>query len=179
MRHSSLLVILIFASTGFPVRAEDRSLDQRISFAWENDLYYQRDYYYTNGFQIDFFHNKLQQSPLNWILIPIGKKNEWLRYSGLQLRQEIFTPKDLAADSISAGDHPYSSTLTLSQLSVVNRPDRLMRIVSGLRLGVLGTRFPGIQGPGAGPLCVQSFQASQGLGIPASKRFYHQLRYPD
>ncbi|MDX2430199.1 MAG: DUF2219 family protein [Bacteroides sp.] len=139
MRHASLLIILSFASCGLHVLgAESRSLDQHISFAWENDLYYQRDYYYTNGFQIEFFHDKLQKSPINWILIPTGKKNEWLRYSGLQLRQEIFTPKDLAADSISAGDHPYSSTLTLSQISIVNMPDRLMRFVSELRLGVMG-----------------------------------------
>lgn len=129
----------MFVLSGFPVRAEESGpLDQHISFAWENDLYYQRDYYYTNGFQIEFFHDKLQKSPINWILIPIAKKNDWLHYSGLQLRQEVFTPKNLAADSISFGDHPYSSTLTLSQVSVVNMPEKMIRIVSGLRLGVMG-----------------------------------------
>ena len=124
MRHTFLLVILIFVSYGFPVRGAEyesngelgdtlgltnlenpkkrndipgnRSLGQHISFAWENDLYYQHDYYFTNGFQIDIFHTKLQHSPINRILIPTGTKKEWDRYSGLQLRQEIFTPKDLA-----------------------------------------------------------------------------------
>ncbi len=136
----------MFQSSGISVRgAEDpndvkqsRSLDGYISFAWENDLYYQHDYYFTNGFQIDFFHNKLKQSPIHRILIPIGRRGHGPTWSGLQLRQEIFTPKDLATDSISSGDHPYSSTLTLAQIGVLNLPDRHMRIVAGLRVGVLG-----------------------------------------
>ena len=166
MWHTFLLVILIIISYGFPVwgteyasigelgdtlglgnlenlkKRDDingnRSLDQHISFAWENDLYYQHDHYFTNGFQIDIFHNKLQHSPINRILIPTGKKKDWDRYSGLQLRQEIFTPKDLATDTISAGDHPYSSTLTVAQVSVLNLSYRKIRIVSSLKLGVLG-----------------------------------------
>jgi len=173
MRHSFLLVILIFGLSGFPVQAAEytsivelgdtlgldnlgnpkkqneipvnRSLDQHISLAWENDLYYQRDYYFTNGFQIDFFHDKLKQSPFNRILIPTGEKKERDYYSGLQLRQEIFTPEDLAADTISVGDHPYSSTLTLAQVSVLNIPDRKMRIESALRLGVLGPASMGFK----------------------------------
>lgn len=143
------LGILLVVSSGFPARASEYASngefgdtlelkDQHVSFVWENDLYYQRDYYFTNGFQIDIFHDKLRQSPVNWILIPTGKKKGGDHYSGLQLRQEIFTPKDLATDTISAGDHPYSSTLTLAQISVLNMPDRKIRIVSGLRVGVMG-----------------------------------------
>lgn len=139
MRYSIHLLFLIFASSGFPVRCEEgRPPGQRISFAWENDLYYHQDYYYSNGFQIDFFHEKLLKSPVNRILIPRGRKREWQAYSGLQLRQEIFTPRDLSADSISEGDHPYSSTLTLSQISIFDLPHRMIRIVSGLKLGVMG-----------------------------------------
>ena len=109
-----------------------------LSFAWENDMYFQRDYYYTNGFQIDFFHIKLEASPFSRILLPPGRKQTGGDYHGLQLRQEIFTPKDLSADTISAGDHPYSSTLTLTQLKIVNLPDRAVRLTSGFQLGVLG-----------------------------------------
>ncbi len=168
MRHCYLLVLLIFLFHGIPVHGDgvdyrspwrsgdsltllhsgnDQylddlpmavSLDGYISFAWENDLYYQQDYYFTNGFQIDFFHDRLRQSPINRILIPIRDPKEGIIWSGLQLRQEIFTPKDLAMDTISAGDHPYSSTLTLAQVSVFNLPASRLRIVSGLKLGVLG-----------------------------------------
>jgi lipid A 3-O-deacylase len=109
-----------------------------LSFAWENDMYFQRDYYYTNGFQIDFFHKKLEASPFSRILLPPARKQAGGYYHGLQLRQEIFTPKDLSADTISAGDHPYSSTLTLTQVKVVNLPERAIRLTSGFQLGVLG-----------------------------------------
>lgn len=155
MRHLYLVIILIFSLSGFPVHGIEYSppegsddslnlphpygsLGQYISVAWENDLYYQRDYYYTNGFQVDFFHDKLRQSPINRILIPIRIPKSGITWSGLQLRQEIFTPKDLAMDTISAGDHPYSSTLTLAQQSVFVLPDKQLRIVSGLRVGVMG-----------------------------------------
>jgi hypothetical protein len=149
MRQLFFLLIWITLWSGIPARASayfsleeeaDSSglKDQHISFAWENDLYYQHDYYFTNGFQIDFFHDWLRRSPINRILLPTGKKVVGKRYSGLQLRQEIFTPKDLASDTISAGDHPYSSTLTLAQVSVFLMPDTKIRIVSALRLGVLG-----------------------------------------
>ena len=145
MRHFYLLVLLIFSSSGIPGHGVEFSppgglgdLSQYISAAWENDLYYQHDYYYTNGFQIDFFQNKLRQSPINRILIPIRNPKSGITWSGLQLRQEIFTPKDLAMDTISAGDHPYSSTLTLAQKSVFVLPNKQLRIISGLRVGVMG-----------------------------------------
>ncbi len=153
MRHYALIVILIFQLSGTSVRGvvdpdevkQSRSLDGYISFAWENDLYYQHDFYYTNGFQVDFYHDWLKQSPINRILIPFGRKADGLSWSGLQLRQEIFTPRDLAMDTISSGDHPYSSTLTLSQVSVVNLPARQMRIVTELRVGVLGPASQGFK----------------------------------
>jgi len=115
-----------------------RSLDQYISAGWENDLYFHHDFYFTNGFQLDVFHTKLLRSPIMAVLMPTGNNNEGHTYTGLQLRQEIFTPKDLAADSISAGDHPYAATLSLTQVAVNIMPEKLMRIVTGLRLGIMG-----------------------------------------
>ena len=146
MRLFYLAIILLLTLPGIPVHGDDYSppggsddsLGQYISAAWENDLYYQSDYYYTNGFQVDFFHDKLRQSPINRILIPFRYSKTGITWSGLRLRQEIFTPRNLAMDSISAGDHPYSSTLTLAQKSVYVLPNKLLRIVSGLRVGVLG-----------------------------------------
>jgi hypothetical protein len=147
-----LIIILIVGSAGSPVRGEQYTLPGKlvdtiavaepfvgsIALAWENDLYYQQDFYYTNGFEIEVFHEKLQQSPINLLLFPAGNHSDVDSKSGLQLRQEIFTPKDLAADTIIIGDHPYSSTLTLAQVKIYTIPDRRMRIESALRLGVLG-----------------------------------------
>lgn len=149
MRQVFLLLIYMAMLSGFPARASKFTAaeeeadssgfkNQCISFAWENDLYYKQDYYFTNGFQIDFFNDWLRKSPLNRILIPARKNAAGDHYSGLQLRQEIFTPQDLASDTISTGDHPYSSTLTLAQVSVRIRPASKIRMVSALRLGVLG-----------------------------------------
>jgi len=118
--------------------ARDYPNKGHVLLAWENDMYFRTDYYFTNGFQADFYHEKLEHSPLNWLLIPIQKPAGSNNHYGLQLRQEIHTPKDLSADSVSYGDHPYSSTLTLSQEKIVNLPQSGIRIRSGLRIGVLG-----------------------------------------
>ncbi|KKK51084.1 hypothetical protein LCGC14_3118520, partial [marine sediment metagenome] len=67
-----------------------------------------------------------------------GRKQTGDSYHGLQLRQEIYTPKDLSADTIAAGDHPYSSTLTLSQVKITDNAELGIRYISELRLGILG-----------------------------------------
>ena len=158
IRAIQLILILVFLSSGIPLSGYDyknigesrdtlasidpdnsdspddipqnSSLDGNISIAWENDLYYRHDCYFTNGFQVDFFHDRL--------LILTSKKRQRDSYSGLQLRQEIFTPKDLGTDTISIGDHPYSANLTLTHVSVLDMSEKLMRIVSEIKLGVLG-----------------------------------------
>jgi len=122
-----------------------RPFHGHILLAWENDMYFQTDYYFSNGFQIDYFHRNLKRSPLNWILMPARQQNNSNTHYGLQLRQEIFTPKDLAADTISPGDHPYSATLSLSQVKIVNLPIRGIRFSASFRLGVLGPAAMGFR----------------------------------
>lgn len=130
------MVFLLAALSG-SLMAADPFLGY-ISFAWENDMYFRRDYYYSNGFQLEFFHKKIEVSPFSRLLLPPGRKQTGDSYHGLQLRQEIYTPKDLSADTIAAGDHPYSSTLTLSQVKITDNAELGIRYISELRLGILG-----------------------------------------
>lgn len=116
----------------------NRLLNQTLSVAWENDVYFRSDYYYTNGLKIEAFTDFLKASPVNRILVSGVKEEDWLYYSGLKLKQEMYTPRDLQSDTITSGDHPYASTLILSQYGVLIKPVSQTRIVSGLSLGVLG-----------------------------------------
>jgi len=127
--------------TGGDIPGEDSltgSFQGHISLAWENDMFFLSDYYYTNGSRIEFFHDKLRQSPFSRILIPTPQKETSIDLHGLQLHQEIYTPKDLAADSISLGDHPYSANLTLTQVKITSLPERGIFYTTGFKLGVIG-----------------------------------------
>jgi lipid A 3-O-deacylase len=137
------MVALILSVSMNPVMAQgdtirSRSLNKGVTVAWENDLYFQSDYYYTNGMQIEAFNDFLKGSPVNRILVSAEKEEDWEYFSGLQLRQAMYTPTDLSSDTILIGDHPYVSTLILSQYGVLLKPVKKVRIVSGLSLGVLG-----------------------------------------
>ena len=101
-------------------------------------MFNKMDWYYTNGLQFLLYHESLQKSPFDRILLPFKVREEDGAWYGLALRQELYTPRDLEDDTIRAGDHPYAAALTLTQQRVVNRPESGIRFTSGLRVGVLG-----------------------------------------
>jgi len=101
-------------------------------------MFNKMDWYYTNGLQFLLYHESLQKSPFDNILLPFKVRDEDRAWYGLALRQELYTPRDLEDDTIRAGDHPYAATLTLTQQRVVNRPGSGIRFTSGLRVGILG-----------------------------------------
>ncbi len=135
----SLVFLIALSDVSFSASENsDAPFQGYFSLAWENDMFFHRDYYYSNGFQAEFFHQKLRRSPFSWMLIPFKIGQNSNAYYGLQLRQEIYTPKDLGNDTISTGDHPYSCNLILSQIKIVNIPDRGLRLSSEFKLGILG-----------------------------------------
>jgi hypothetical protein len=113
------------------------------SAAWENDLFNGHDYYYTNVIRLSLFHPKIQSSPVHRIFPPFGEK-EHRMYHGLHLRQEIYTPRNLEADSVLPGDHPYGATLSLVQSKTVFIPEIGLRYKSEFRIGVLGPAALGL-----------------------------------
>jgi hypothetical protein len=80
----------------------------------------------------------LEGNPVNFILPPFRSDEEDRAIYGLQLRQEIYTPKDLDRAEIQEGDHPYAATLSIGQVRMVNRPSNKLRYTSGLWVGVIG-----------------------------------------
>ena len=109
-----------------------------ISAAWENDMYHGRDYYYTGGFEISFYQTPAGNFPFHRICISGSPKTGGNGWSGIRLRQEIFTPIDLEADSLIPGGHPYAATLAIAREEIAVWPYRELRITSVLRLGILG-----------------------------------------
>ena len=120
------------------ISAQQETYQNAFSVSFENDMFNKMDWYYTNGLQFLLYHESLQKSPFDRVLLPIKLKEKDRAWYGLALRQELYTPRDLEDDTIRAGDHPYAATLTLTQRRVVNRPESGTRFTTGFRVGILG-----------------------------------------
>jgi len=118
--------------------AQQETYQNAFSVSFENDMFNKMDWYYTNGLQFLLYHESLQKSPFDRVLLPFKLKEKDRAWYGLTLRQELYTPRDLEDDTIRAGDHPYAATLTLIQRRVVNRSESGTRFTTGLRVGILG-----------------------------------------
>ena len=133
-----LIILLAVSFSGFPLRAADSTFYWHLELAQENDLYFAHDYYYSNGLHIGFYHDKLEASPVNRFLFAARQEAMSNSHYGLLLRQEIYTPRDIASDSLLPADHPYSANLTLTQVKIINLPEKGIRYTTGLRIGVFG-----------------------------------------
>ena len=128
----------MFLALQVSLSAQQETYQHAFSVAFENDMFNKMDWYYTNGLQFLLYHESLQKSPVDRILLPFKIREKDRAWYGLTLRQELYTPRDLEEDTIRARDHPYAATLTLTQRRVVNRPESGTRFTTGLRVGILG-----------------------------------------
>jgi hypothetical protein len=128
----------LFLAFQVSLSAQQETYQKAFSVAFENDMFNKMDWYYTNGLQFLLYHEGLRKSPFDRVLIPFKVSEKDRAWYGLELRQELYTPRDLEDDTIRAGDHPYAATLTLTQQRVVNRPESGIRFTCGLRVGILG-----------------------------------------
>jgi hypothetical protein len=118
--------ILLGQSAAFSVQVDNDILN----------LINQTDRYYTSGIQIAAYHNNLNNSLLNAILI--GDKQTGIQLSGIVLRQAIYTPTDIYTDKLLVGDRPYASYLEVSQERITASKSKNYRVRSEIGLGLLG-----------------------------------------
>lgn len=102
---------------------------------WDNDMWLQKDYYYTQGANISFVHPVLRKNPLVHMLFQL---NEADNYFGLGIKQEIYTPKAIKDNIIVSTDRPYAGALYLRSFSISNNPRLRLKLTNQLDIGVLG-----------------------------------------
>lgn len=107
-----------------------------ISVVFDNDIFNNTDYYYTNGVKISFISPSASNTPLNRILI--GKKNADIDLYGFILKQNIYTPTNPDIEDISFGDRPFSAFLTIGQIRNSYDISNRLAIKSNINVGVLG-----------------------------------------
>jgi hypothetical protein len=108
----------------------------QLNVLFENDIFDNRDYYYTNGLQIELEAPFLRHSPFRKILP--GLQGAEMEQNGLYIAQRIFTPTNPDTTIILHDDHPFSAYLVAGQYRDVFHLAKKLRIRSAITLGVIG-----------------------------------------
>lgn len=103
---------------------------------FENDIFTNTDYYYTNGASIAFT-TPLARTGIYKLLAGVSK-NPDVECTGFSITQKIYTPTNPDVEDVLAGDRPFSGYLTIGQFRETFSLKRRLIIKSSIELGVLG-----------------------------------------
>lgn len=106
------------------------------SMEFDNDVYFQTDYYYTNGVSFELIHPSLEKSFLSRFLWPFDNFPEV--YYGIRFTHKMYTPTQLDIQDVLADDRPFAGYLKLSHFKIAFDPVRKARLSSSLGMGVMG-----------------------------------------
>ena len=107
-----------------------------INIVFDNDIFNNTDYYYTNGIYIELITPLAARSPLSSVLL--GLKRSQINLQGFSIRQNIYTPTNPDIAEISLGDRPFSAFLTMGQFKQSYNINKKLSIASSINFGVLG-----------------------------------------
>jgi len=103
---------------------------------FDNDIFANTDYYYTNGARIELVFPFAYHSPINNVLA--GFREPDIGFGGFSITQNIYTPINPEATGIEYGDRPFAGYMTLGQFRESYSLRRRIYMKSALDLGVLG-----------------------------------------
>ncbi len=103
---------------------------------FDNDIFDETDYYYTNGVRLSLTTPLAQNSPLYKILLRPKKAS--LLFTGFSLRQNMYTPTDPDVTVILKGDHPFAGYMVFGQFNHAVDFRRRLNLFSEINLGVIG-----------------------------------------
>ncbi|SMB81838.1 conserved hypothetical protein-like [Hymenobacter roseosalivarius DSM 11622] len=136
----SLLLLLTLTETGraqkMPPDSSTVSPDRIVAYSFANDAFFRTDYYFTQGMTLNVVLPILARSPVNKMLL--GGKMAAVRYHGVKLFYDGFTPLRIQDAFIRVGDRPYASYIYASLYRIANQRQRRQRLTAGLDLGFMG-----------------------------------------
>ena len=107
-----------------------------IRLVFDNDIFNNTDYYYTNGVNIELITPLAKRSPLPRLLAGLSKSQ--INLYGFSLKQNIYTPTNPDISEVSVGDRPFSAFLTIGQFRESYNLQKKLSIKSSINFGVLG-----------------------------------------
>lgn len=108
----------------------------QLSFVFDNDIFANRDFYYTNGLKINLIAPFLNNSPVNKILLGSNKSDMVL--CGFSITHNIYTPINPDTTIVLIGDRPFASYLLFGQFRETYHLQKKLHIKSEINIGVLG-----------------------------------------
>lgn len=113
--------------------------NQHISFLrifFDNDIFNNTDYYYTNGIRIELVASFISYSPTSRIL-PTFYHSDY-DYQGFSIVQNIYTPVNPDTKEIQINDRPFSGYLTIGHFRNSINTEKGLRMRSEISFGILG-----------------------------------------
>jgi lipid A 3-O-deacylase len=152
MIHKSIKYIsLFFFTSAFAVAQTDTltnrvvpsNADSYFRFNYDNDFFSATDIYYTQGIYLELIMPFFKKSPFSKVLMPLKKSAT--NYYGINVEQDVFTPKSIRHDSIFYGERPYAAVFFASQFLVSTNIEKQQRLTTQLDLGIIGPNAKGEQ----------------------------------
>jgi hypothetical protein len=112
------------------------STNRYIGVNFDNDIFNNTDYYYTNGFRIDYVTPIFASSPLSFSMLPYRKYS--MNYHGMTIVQNMYTPTNPDVSLVLDGDRPFSAYLYLGHFKNTLSNDHKYRQYSELDIGLIG-----------------------------------------
>ncbi len=103
---------------------------------FDNDIFANTDYYYTNGTGFQLVTPLATGSPLTHILP--GLKHAQTDLNGFSITQNMYTPVNPDVTEVQKGDHPFAAYLTLGQFREVYDLEKKLAFKSKITFGVIG-----------------------------------------
>lgn len=104
---------------------------------FENDIFTNTDYYFTNGVSITLIHPKFSMFNIHRILPGLGAKS--MNYYAIGLRQNMYTGLNPEASEINYHDRPFAGFLALTFSRSSFLQNKQVRLTSSVSTGVLGS----------------------------------------
>lgn len=103
---------------------------------FDNDIFDNTDYYYTNGVRFEYVSALLNKFSLGKLLPSLNKAD--IDVQGLSLVQNIYTPVNPDTRNINKNDRPFSAYLTLGLFHKSINIEKGLKVSSEFLFGIMG-----------------------------------------
>lgn len=112
------------------------STNRYLGVNFDNDIFNNTDYYYTNGIRITYISDAFASSPLAWPMLPYQGSS--MNYHGMSFVQNMYTPTNPDTMNIIEGDRPFAAYLYLGHFKNTLNEEKRYRQYSELQIGLIG-----------------------------------------
>lgn len=127
-----------------------KRIDRYYRHNYENDFFVASDRYYTQGVYLEFFLPVLKKTLLAKTLIALPVRcsrvgKPILKYYGMSLERQGFTPKSIRHEGIFYGERPFAAVAYFTHQLISLDPDRTLKLTTRICTGFMGPNLRGAQ----------------------------------